>query len=114
MTTQQVSVSNSTVVAARLDQIGWGVFLAMIGVIWLLPAVPQGTWLVGTGVLLLLLNVIRVRMGIAWSGISVTLGVLALAAGVGALTGVELPLFAICLLVAGAALIVQPLFSTGK
>ncbi len=111
MTTQQVASSNDTVVAGRLDQIGWGVFLAMIGVIWLLPAVPQGTWLIGTGALLLLLNLIRVRIGVPWSGISVMLGVLALAAGLGDLTGINLPLFPICLLLAGGTLILKPLVS---
>ncbi len=111
MGAQQVELSNRTDVAARLDQVGWGVFLTMIGVIWLLPVVPQGTWLIGTGVLLLLLNAIRVRIGIPWSGISVMLGLLALAAGLGDLTGIRLPLFPICLLLVGAILILKPLVS---
>jgi hypothetical protein len=87
MKTEHVGFSNNAGVAERLDQIGWGVFLVMIAVIWLLPAVPQGTWLIGTGVLLLLLNVIRVRIGIPWSGVSLLLGVLALATGLGDFTG---------------------------
>ncbi len=112
MNTQQVEFSNKTDLGVRLDQIGWGVFLIMIAVIWLLPAVPEGTWLIGTGVLLLLLNAIRLRIGIPWSGISVALGVLALAAGLGDLTGVKLPVFPICLLVLGAILILKPPVST--
>ncbi len=111
MKTEQAELLNKTGMAERLDQMGWGVFLAMIGVIWLLPGVPQGTWLIGTGILLLLLNVIRARIGIRWSGVSVMLGSLALAAGLGGLTGIDAPLFPICLLLAGASLILKPLFS---
>ena len=97
--------------AKWLDQIGWGIFLVMIGVIWLVPGVPQGTWLIGTGVLLLALNAIRSRLGIQWSGVSVALGVLALVAGVGDFTGINLPLFPICLVILGATLILKPLVS---
>jgi hypothetical protein len=93
----------------RLDEIGWGIFLIMIGTIWLVPSVPQGTWLVGTGVLLLLLNAYRYVRNLAWSGLSTILGVLVLAAGLSEMSGVTLPLFAIFLVVAGASLIVKPL-----
>ena len=111
MTTQKVQSSETDVAgtAKRLDQIGWGIFLVMIGVIWLVPSVPQGTWLVGTGVLLLALNAIRSRLGIQWSGVSVALGVFALVAGLGDFTGIKLPLFPICLVIVGATLILKPL-----
>jgi hypothetical protein len=35
----------------RLEEYAWGVFLIMIGILWLLPAgaVPEDTWLVGAG-----------------------------------------------------------------
>ncbi len=96
---------------SRLDQIGWGIFLIMIGAIWLVPGVPQGTFLIGTGILLLALNAIRSRLGIVWSGVSVALGVLALSAGLADFTGVKVPLFPICLVIVGAALILKPLLS---
>ena len=73
MHTQLVDFSTKGDIAERLDQIGWGIFLTMIATIWLLPAVPEGTWLIGTGVLLLLLNAIRFRIGVRWSWISVAL-----------------------------------------
>jgi hypothetical protein len=93
----------------RLDEIGWGIFLIMIGTIWLVPSVPQGTWLAGTGVLLLLLNAYRYVKNLAWSGLSTMLGVLALAAGLSEMFGVTLPLFAIFLVVAGASMLLRPL-----
>jgi len=111
MNPQKAEFAETGDVATRLDQIGWGIFLVMIGTIWLVPEVPQGTWLIGTGILLLLLNAIRSRLGIPWSGVSVALGVFALAAGLGEFTGIELPLFPICLVIVGATLILKPLIS---
>ena len=109
MNTQKAESAERGDTAKRLDQIGWGIFLVMIGTIWLVPGVPQGTWLIGTGALLLLLNAIRFRLQVQWSGISVALGVLALAAGLGDLTGIKLPVFPICLVIVGASLILKPL-----
>jgi hypothetical protein len=80
MNTQRVDFSKAPDRAKRLDQIGWGILLIMIGTIWLAPAVPQGTGLIATGTLLLVLSAIRYRMGVHWSGVSTALGVLALAA----------------------------------
>jgi hypothetical protein len=112
MNTQQVDFTEKGDLAERLDQIGWGVFLIMIATIWLLPGVPQGTWLVGTGVLLLLLNAVRSRMGVRWSGISVALGIIALMAGISDMTGIRMPVFPIALLVVGIALVLKPLVGT--
>jgi hypothetical protein len=111
MNRQTMDFSSPRDATKRLDQIGWGIFLIMIGAIWLVPAVPQGIWLIGTGALLLLLNAIRFRSGIHWSRVSTALGVLALTAGLGDLTGIKLPLFAICLIIVGASLVLQSLVS---
>lgn len=111
MNTQKVEFTDKGDVGKRLDQIGWGIFLVMIGTIWLVPGVPQGTWLIGAGILLLVVNAIRSRLGVPWSGVSVALGVFALAAGLGDFTGIKLPLFPICLVVIGATLILKPLIS---
>lgn len=111
MNIQRADFSNPSDTGRRLDQIGWGIFLIMIGAIWLLPGVPQGTWLLGTGVLLLALNAIRYRSGIQWSGVSIALGVLALAAGLADMSGMKLPFFPICLIVIGIALVLKPLVS---
>ena len=110
MTAEQVESERSDR-ATRLDQVGWGIFLVMVGTIWLLPAVPQGTLLLATGALLLLLNVVRFAMGLRLSGIATALGILAMAAGVGEFTGIKLPLFPICLVIVGLSLIARPLVS---
>lgn len=95
----------------RLDEVGWAIFLIMIGTIALVPSVPQGTWLIGTGVLLLVLNVIRFKNLGEWSGFSTTLGVLALAAGLSELLGIKLPLFAVCMVVLGVAIMFKSFMS---
>ncbi len=110
--TQHGDFSDVQIRLRRLDEIGWGIFLIMIGTIALVPSVPQGTWLIGTGVLLLLLNAIRYRTQVGWSGFSTALGVLALMAGLSELIGIKLPLFAICLVVLGAAMVLKHLVST--
>jgi hypothetical protein len=109
--TQHVDFSDVQLRLRRLDEIGWGIFLIMIGTIMLVPSVPQGTWLIGTGVLLLLLNAIRYRTQAGWSGFSTVLGVLALVAGLSELIGIKLPLFAICLVVLGVSMVIKPLVS---
>lgn len=110
-TPQRAEFSDSSGSHNRLDEIGWGLFLIMIGTIWLVPAVPPGTWLVATGALLLTLNAVRLRTEGKWSGFSTTLGVIALIAGLSDLFGVKLPLFAICLVVFGAGLLLKPLIA---
>jgi hypothetical protein len=96
-------------VSKRLDELAWALFLILIGAIWLLPAgtVPEGTWLVGAGVILLGVNAVRVLRGIKTSGLAIVLGVLALAAGLGHLTAVRVPVFPILFIVIGASIILR-------
>jgi len=95
----------------RLEAIGWALFLIMIGGIWLVPdeQIPQGVWLIGAGLIMLGLNGFRYLNGIKMSGFTIVLGVLALAAGLGGVFGVKLPLFAILLILIGASIILKPL-----
>ena len=94
----------------RLEAIGWGLFLIMIGGIWLLPdeRVPQGTWLIGAGLIMLGINGIRYLKGIKMSGLTIVLGIIALFAGLGGLFGVK-PLVAVLLILIGASIILKPL-----
>jgi hypothetical protein len=97
----------------RLDSIGWGLFLIMLGGLWLAPKemVPEGTWLIGTGLIILGLSVVRYLNGIEVSWFWVGLGVLALGTGVGDLVGLSLPVFPILLIIAGAATLFRVFFS---
>lgn len=96
----------------RFEEIGWGLFLMMIGVIWLVPEahVPQGMWLIGAGIIMLGLNLVRYLSGVRMSRFTIALGVLALAAGLGRFFFVNLPILAIVLIIIGASITLRPLF----
>jgi hypothetical protein len=91
----------------RLDSIGWGLFLVMIGGLWLAPEgrIPEGTWLIGTGLIILGTSLVRYFNDIKVSGFWVFLGVLALASGVGDVFGVNLPVFALLLILIGGGIL---------
>ena len=93
----------------RLDESAWALFLIMTGVVWLVPEerLPDGAWLLGTGVLLLALNVVRYFNRLAIGGFTTVLGALALAGGVGELLGTDIPLFALALLLLGVSILVK-------
>ncbi|MGQ9675429.1 MAG: hypothetical protein ACUVX1_07165 [Chloroflexota bacterium] len=95
----------------RLESISWGLFLVMIGGIWLVPdaRVPDGTWLVGVGLIMLGLNVARYLNHIAISGFTAFLGAVALMIGLGDLAGIDLPLFPIILIILGLYLLFKVL-----
>jgi len=98
-------------VGKRLDELAWALFLILIGAIWLLPAgtVPEGTWLVGAGLILLGINAARYFRGIQMNGFAIALGALALVAGLGRFAGVKVPVFAILFILMGASIILRQL-----
>ncbi len=95
----------------RLENIGWWLFLIMIGGIWLVPdrLVPEGTWLIGAGLILIGLNIVRYLNQIEISSFSLILGGAALLIGISDFFQVNLPFFPILLIIIGAKLIIQPL-----
>ena len=94
----------------RLDSIGWGLFLVMTGGLLLFSSfVPSGTWLIGTGILLLALNAVRHFRGLGFSLFTLILGALALAAGLADLAHVGFPIFAVALVAFGVAVLVKPI-----
>jgi len=96
----------------RLENIGWGLFLIMLGGFALVPdeTVPKGLWSIGVGVIMLGLNVTRYFYKIKMSGFTMFLGVVSLVSGVLELFGnVEIE-GAIFLIILGAYLLVKPWF----
>jgi hypothetical protein len=81
----------------------WALFLIMIGALALLPKdlVPAGTWLVGTGLIMVGLNVVRHLEALRVSGFTAVLGLIALGLGISAVAGVNLPVLAIVLVAVG-------------
>ncbi len=101
----------SAVLNKRLEDAGWGLFLAMIGILWLVPdaIVPQGTWMVGAGLILVAVNIIRYAKDIPISGFSTWLGIFAIGAGLVSIAGVHVPLFPLFLVAIGLVILVKAL-----
>jgi len=86
----------------QLEAIAWALFLIMSGGIRL---VPEGTWLIGVGLIMLGLNLARYVNHIKTSGFTTILGLVALLAGIGDMLGGDLPVLAILLILVGIYLI---------
>ncbi len=91
----------------RFEHTAWGLFLIMIGGLWLVPdhVVPGGAWLVGAGAIMLGLNAARYLSGIRMSSFSIILGVIALALGISDMAGAALPILPIILVLCGGQVI---------
>ncbi len=94
---------------ARLRSISWALFLIITGGIWLLPdlLVPEGLWLIGTGLILLGLNAARALNDIEMSGFTILMGLLILSAGLTDLMGVPIPVLPILLIGAGVGILLR-------
>ncbi len=95
----------------RLDAVGWGLFLIMIGGLWLAPegTVPEGTWLIGVGVIILGLMGIRYLYGIKVNAFWLVVGIIALGFGISSVFGLGIPVLPILLIIIGANIILKPL-----
>ena len=95
----------------RLDSIGWALFLIMIGCLWLVPPfmVPQGAWLIGTGIIILGITWVRHINNIMINKFWIVIGIIALASGLSQFLGIKLPLFPILLVIVGVSIIVKPM-----
>lgn len=96
----------------RLEMIGWGLFLIMIGGLGLVPDqyVPEGLWLIGTGFIMLGINAARYFYHLPLSWFTIILGLLALASGTSDMLGIDLPVFPILLILIGAHILLKSRF----
>ena len=91
----------------KLEKIGWGLFLVMLGAIWLFPdsIVPEGTFMFGVGVILVGLNLMKYSKGYKVNGFTVFLGIVALIAGLSSLLGRSVDIFPLILILWGISII---------
>ena len=96
----------------RLETIGWGCFLIMLGGFMFIPdtVVAKGFWSIGVGLILLGLNAARYFYGLKMSGFTTFLGIISLLDGVLQLLGLYDLEGAVLLIVLGAYLLVKPWF----
>ena len=81
----------------------------MIGGFALVKDVPEGTWLIGAGVIMLGLNAVRLVLGIRVSWFTVILGTIALLSGIGSVYGIDIPVGPLLIILIGLAIIVRAL-----
>jgi hypothetical protein len=94
----------------RLEGIGWGLFLIMLGGFAMVPEtqVPKGTWSIGVGVIMLGLNGMRYFNQIKMSGFTTFLGVISLLSGITQLMGLHDLDGPILLIILGSILLIKP------
>jgi hypothetical protein len=100
----------------RLEIIGWGCFLVMVGCFIFVPhkIVDSGFWSIGVGLIMLGLNTARYYYHIRISGFTTVLGILALCAGIAQLAGWDKFGGAVLFIILGAYLIFKPWFEKRK
>jgi hypothetical protein len=96
----------------RLETMGWGLFLIMLGGFALVPndMVPKGLWSIGIGLIMLGLNAARYFNGIRMSGFTTFLGILSLLGGIAEIIGLTSLNWSLLLIILGAYLILKPWF----
>ncbi len=109
---EDVEPSEKAILNKRLETIGWGLFLIMLGGFAFVPyaVVPKGLWSIGVGLIMLGLNAARYFYGIKMSGFTTFLGVISVLSGVTQLLGMHHLDAAILLIILGAYLIIKPWF----
>ena len=107
---QSVEASAKAALNKRLEAIGWGLFLIMLGGFALVPdaLVPRGLWSIGVGVIMLGLNATRYFFQIKMSGFTTFLGVISLLSGVTQLLGLHTLDGPILIIILGVYVILKP------
>jgi hypothetical protein len=91
----------------RLETVSWGLFLIMLGGFALVKGVPEGTWLIGAGLIMLGLNAVRLMAGIRASWFTLILGTIALLSGLGDVYGIDIPVGPVLIILIGLAIVVR-------
>jgi hypothetical protein len=93
----------------RLEEGAWGLFLVLMGALWLLPdsRVPDDLWLVVAGVIMLGLNAARSFNHLRVHTLTIILGAAAVLVGLAGTLGYDLPVLALLLIVLGVFLVVR-------
>ena len=96
----------------RLETIGWGCFLIMLGGFMFVPKdrAPEGLWSIGVGLIMLGLNAGRYINKIRMSGFTTVLGIISVIGGVIQFFGVNGLEGAFLLIIIGSYLVLKPWF----
>lgn len=97
--------------SGRLDDVGWALLFLMSGAILAIPGVPHpwAAWFIGVGAILIGVNLVAYAMGLRLNVLTAGCGAIAVAAGVGAYFGIDIPILALVLVLIGAVILLGPL-----
>ena len=100
----------------RIENTGWGLFLIMLGLIWIVPdgILPEGTFLIGTGLILLGLNYYRHSQNLNVSRFGIFLGLVAILAGLANYFGQPISIFPIIIILWGISIIWKIIFKKNQ
>ena len=112
MTTQTVEAPSEANLSDLVDTIGWGLLFVAIGVVSLMPAMPDGGWLVAAGLVMLGASATRRWLRLAVRGVTVVVGIVALAAGMFTVAGLATEVGPLVLIVLGLTLVAGALYRT--
>lgn len=110
MTTHTFEGTTRADLSDRVDTLGWGLLSVAIGGVSLLPAMPDGTWLVAAGLVMLGASATRAWLGLPVRGVTLVVGIVALCAGTFSVTGLRTDVGPLVLIVLGLTLIVGALY----
>jgi hypothetical protein len=108
-----IATTSERAVAARIDGLGWGSLFVMTGLVMVVPGLPDGTWLVGFGAIVIAASLARAASGLGVDWLWVIVGAGALTAGAGAIVDLDLPVLALVLIACGGAIIAGPIVRRG-
>jgi hypothetical protein len=96
----------------RIESIGWALFLIWSGALLIAPEtyVPEGAWLVGIGLIIIVSMGIRYLHGIKVEGFWTLLGFLALGLGIGEFFSLNLPVLPALLIMVGVVIVYKAFF----
>ena len=109
MTAPVNEITDTKELSDRIDLFGWGILLLAVGAVSLLPTLPDWSWLVTAGIVMLAMSAVRVWLHLAVHGVTVVVGIVALAAGVSSAAGFETSVWPIVLVVLGVTFIIGAL-----
>ncbi len=114
MTTTANEATTRAAISDRVDTIGWGLLFVAIGAVSLMPAMPDGAWLIAAGIVLLGASAVRAWMGLGAYGTTIVVGVVALSAGIFTVAGLTTEVGPLVLIVLGLALVVGALYRSQR
>lgn len=110
MTTHHLDGTSGTDLSDRIDTLGWGLLFVAIGAVSLMPAMPDGTWLIAAGLVMLGASAARRWLHLEVRAVTVVVGTVALAAGIFTVAGLTTEVGPLVLIVLGLTLVLGALY----